>query len=248
MKKILISVILMMAFISIACQSATVIEKTRVVEQGPDLEQITNSTLLIVVENIQKTDVTLAYDLATLVEYQGEKYLVTHNHWNEMLQDMNIIELRDADYTMIRTIYAKDFKSLIVFLDAGTMILRAPAGLPDSLTPGSFEAAAQLNAGDTVLVARWSHPNRDQLEVTQAVIEESSFLKGEPVYTLRNLNGQPLHPGDSGGGVWHNGKLVANTWTVVTNYSSVDSAGTVDPTSETLTDISHAAKFPVEFK
>ena len=44
------------------------------------------------VEDIQKAGVTLAYDMATLVKVQNENFLVTHNHWGEMLKDMNIIE------------------------------------------------------------------------------------------------------------------------------------------------------------
>jgi hypothetical protein len=244
----LAAVILMMALFSTACQSTTSAQIVKPESASVDPELIKSSTLLIVVENIQKSGVTLGYDMATLVQCQGEPYLVTHNHWGEMLQDNNIIELRQADYKMIRTIYAKDFKSLVVYQDAGTMVLRPPEGLPSSLTPGSLDTDPQLLAGDTVQVAHWNHPNRSQMEVSEAVIEESSSLKGEPVYTLRTLDGQPLHPGDSGGGVWHNGKLIANTWTVVTKYKTVDTAGTVDPASETLTDISHAAIFPKEFK
>ena len=85
-----------------------------------------------------------------------------------------------------------------------------------------------------------------KLEITISNGEISVF-KDTPVYTLRNLNGQSLQPGDSGGGVWHNGTLVANIWTVTTKYSVVDAAGTVDPASETLTDRSNAAIFPEGF-
>jgi len=278
MKKIALLLPLMIALVSIACQSATVIKKTpvvepktdlaqrqnssvvelkadptqiqksSVVEQKTDLTQIQNSTLLIVVEDIQKSGVTLAYDLATVVQYQGEKYLVTHNHWGEMLRDMNILEIRDAQYKMLRTMYASEFKSLVEYQDPGTMVLHLPKGLPDSITPVDLVDAPRLSPGDTVQVAHWSYPNRDQLVVSDAVIEEISTFKEEPVYSLRSLDGQPLHPGDSGGGVWHNGTLVANTWTVLTTYETVDTAGTVDPASETLTNLSKAAIFPDVFK
>lgn len=50
------------------------------------------------------------------------------------------------------------------------------------------------------------------------------------------------------GEVWHNGKFVAHTWTVLTTYKTVDTAGTLDPTSETLTDLSKAAIFPEELR
>lgn len=248
MKKISLLIPLLIALISIDCQSTTVVEKTKIVEQKTDLNQIKNSTLLIVVENIEQSGVTLAYDLGTVVQYQDESYLVTHNHWGDMLQDTNIIEIRDAQYKMLRPMYASEFKSLIVYQDAGTMVLHLPDGLPDTLTPGNLDTSP-LKPGDTVQVAHWSYPNRDCLEVSEAVVKEINTFKGEPVYTLRSLDGQPLHPGDSGGGVWHNGKLVANTWTVLTIVSTaVNSTGTLDASSETLTDLSHAAIFPVEFK
>jgi hypothetical protein len=278
MKKIFLLLPLIFALISIACQSATMIEKAKVeepkidpipihistvveqktnpaqiqnynvVEQKTDLTQIQNSTLLIVVEDIQKSGVTLAYDLGTVVQYQGEKYLVTHNHWGDMLRDMNILEIRDAQFKMLRTMYASAFKKLVVYQDAGTMVLHLPDGLPDNIIPVDLVDTPQLNPGDTVQVAHWSYPNRDQLVVSDAIVEEISTFKEEPVYSLRSLDGQPLHPGDSGGGVWHNGKLVANTWTVLTTYETIDTAGTVAPDSETLTDLSKAAIFPEEFK
>jgi hypothetical protein len=258
MKKILLAIALIIALISIACQSTTYMEKTKVkeaqvdaeviIEAQADPEVIRASTLLIVVEDIQKTGVTLAYDMATLVKIQNENFLVTHNHWGDMLKDMNIIELRDANNKMLRPMYASEFKSLIVYQDAGTMVLRLPDRLPDSIIPVNLVDTPLLSPGDTVQVAHWSYPNRDQLVVSDAVVEEISTFKEEPVYSLRSLDGLPLHPGDSGGGVWHNGKLVANTWTVTTKYSVVDAAGTVDPASETLTDRCRAAIFPEEFK
>jgi hypothetical protein len=268
MKKILIAATLIIALISIACQSTTYMEKAKVKEAQVDAEVIIEaqadpevvkeaqtdpeviraSTLLIVVEDIQKAGVTLAYDMATLVKIQNENFLVTHNHWGDMLKDMNILELRDADNKLIQLIYGSEFKSLIVYQDAGTMVLRAPEGLADSLTPGTLDNAPQVKPGDTVQVAYHSQPNRNRVEILDAVVVEISVSKDTPVYTLRSLNGQSLRPGDSGGGVWHNGNLVANTWTIITKYSVIDTAGKVDPASETLTDRSHAAIFPDAFK
>lgn len=264
MKKISLLIPLIVALISIACQSATVIEKAKpveektdstqiqypsVVEQKTDLTLIQNSTLLIVVENIETKGVTLAYDLASLVQYQGQTYLVTHNHWENILKDKNVLELRDAEYHMIRTMYASDFKSLVVYQDAGTMVLRVPDGISEALTAGSLDTAPQLKPGDTVQVAHWSCPNRDHLEVSDAAVVDTHLMKEVPVVSLHSLDGQSLHPGDSGGGVWYNGKLIANTWTVVTNVSTtLDSSGTVTAGDETLTNFSHAAIIPDGFK
>jgi hypothetical protein len=249
MKKISLVLILMFALTSIACQSGALIEKAKASSSMIDPAQIMNSTLLIVVENIEANRVTLAYDLASLVEYEGQTYLVTHNHWENMLKDENVLVLRDAEYHMIRTMFGSDFKKLIRYQDAGTMVLRVPDGISEALTAGNLDTAPRLKPGDTVQVAHWSYPNRDHLEVSDAVVVDQSILKEASVVTLRSLDGQTLHPGDSGGGVWYNGKLIANTWTVLTDVSTtVDSTGTAIAASETLTDLSHAAIFPEAFK
>jgi hypothetical protein len=209
--------------------------------------QIKESTLLIVVEDIQQTGVALGVGMGTLVEVQGESFLVTHNHYGDLLQDMNIVELRDAEHRMIRPIYAYELKSRIVYQDAGTLVLRAPDGLADALTPASLDDDPRLEPGAMVQVVYQHHPDRDDVAVLDAVVEEIEAHKGVPIYRLRAQNGQALHPGDSGGGVWFNGKLVANNWAVELADSVIDVSNNVQPTEKTLTDISYAAIFTGEF-
>ncbi len=248
MKKILITVTLIIALVSIACQSTHIAANINPQRGKSNLDQIKSSTLLFVVESIQSTGVALGYGMGTLVQYQGELFVVTHNHWGDMLQDTNVVEIRNAQGKMIRPMFASEFKSLIFYQDAGTMVLRAPDGLADNLTPARLDGATHLKKGDIVQVAHRNYPNRDKVEILDAVIEEINVFMGEPVYTLRTPDGQTFHPGDSGGGVWHNGKLIANTWTVLATYSEIDAAGNLDPTSETLTNLSHAAIIPDGFK
>ena len=260
MKKILILTTLMIALISTACQSIPVTTSTAAPSAAPidehvkpeiltaDPTQIKSSTLLIVVESVQPSGVKLVYSMGTLVQYQGELFVVTHNHYKDYLQDMNLIELRDAENGMILPIYASEFKKLIIYQDAGTMVLLAPDGVANALTPASLDVAPQLKPGDTVQVAYHRQSNRDKVEVLEAVIEEVDVSAAEPVVTLRSLNGELIRPGDSGGGVWYNGKLVANTWSVLTTHSALDASGNVDPASQTLTGLSNAAIFPEGFK
>lgn len=248
MKKIWIAFTLIIALVSIACQSTHIAASVSPHIEKPNLDLIKNSTLLFVVESIQSTGVALGYGMGTLVQYQGELFMVSHNHWGVMLQDTNIVEIRDAQGKMIRQMYASEFKNLIIYQDAGTMVLRAPDGLADSLTPARLDGAIHLKKGDIVQVAHRNYPNRDKVEILDAVVEDISVFMGEPVYTLRTPDGQTLHPGDSGGGVWHNGKLIANTWTVLATYSNIDAAGNLDPASETLTNLGHAAIIPDRFK
>ena len=71
-------------------------------------------------------------------------------------------------------------------------------------------------------------------------VEES---ENRPVFILRSLDGQPIVQGDSGGGVWWNGRLIGNTWAteMITGWRlghwSINA-------SDTPTDISFTAQFP----
>jgi len=248
MKKILLAIILVIALVSIACQSTPLAAKVQVKDTRTDPEQIKNSTLLFVVESIHETGVALGYGMGTVVQYQGGLFVVTHNHWGNILEDTNIVEIRDANNRMLQPIFTSKFKSLIVYQDAGTMVLRLPDGLSDKLTPASLYRETQLKPGEAVQVAHRRQPDRDRVEILDAVVVDISLSKDTTVYTLRSLDSQYLQPGDSGGGVWHNGQLVANTWTIITESTVVDADGNVDPARETLTDRSHAAIFPEGFK
>ena len=214
-------------------------------------ERIKNATLLIRVESIQPDGVTLGYDMGTLVQHQGETYLVTHNHYGDMLQDMNIIQLRDADNYKIQSIYASAFKNLIVYQDPGTLVLRAPDGLTEVLTPVNVDHQPQLQPGDIVQVAYRGGARREEVEILDAVIETITVLGETPVYRLRCLDGQLLSPGDSGGGVWHDGSFVGNNWSIVLTYAveaTSASTDTLEPTPMTQTDLSYAAIFPQLFQ
>ncbi len=248
MKKILVFVTLVITLISVSFKSIPLVVQSRPDQLKSNPDQIKHSSLLIVVESIQPTGIKLAYGMGTLVNYQGKTFLVTHNHWGDMLQDTNIIELRDSENRMIRTIYGDEFKSLIVYKDAGTMLLHAPDGLADAVIPGSLDSSIQLKADDTVQVAYRSQSNFDRLDVLDAEVKEGGFSGNVPIVTVRSLNGQLLQPGDSGGGVWHNGKLVANTWAVLATVPVAGTSGHVDQASQTFTELSFAAVLAGVFK
>jgi hypothetical protein len=104
----------------------------------------------------------------------------------------------------------------------------------------------QLQLGVLVQVAHRQQPSGDRLLIRQARIEEISIIKGVPVYKLQSLDGQGLQPGDSGGGVWYEGELIANVWAVIAMYSAVDKMRTSDPFIKSFTNLSYAAVFPVD--
>jgi len=211
-------------------------------------DRIKNATLLIQVESIQPDGVTMGLDMGTLVQYHGDTYLVTHNHYGEMLGDTNILELRDAQNQLIRTMYGSEFKSLIIYQDPGTLVLRAPEGLTETLIPVSIDNQPQLQSGDIVQVAYRGGAERAAVEILDAVIEEITLSRETPVYKLRFPNGQLLSPGDSGGGVWYGGTLVGNNWLILMIQTIEVSSGTIQPASETQTPWSYAAILPDIFR
>jgi hypothetical protein len=226
------------------------IQESKPINPSMHSDRIRNATLLIRIESIQPDGVFLGYEMATLVQYQGATYLVTHNHYGEMLQDTNIVQFRDAQNHKIQSMYGSEFKSLIVYQDPGTLVLRAPDGLTDALTPVSLDYQPQLQPGDIVQVAYRGGSKRQQVNIVDAVVEEITVSGVTPVYRLRSLDGQLLSAGDSGGGVWYEGSLVGNTWSIVLTYAVEATSATTDtiePASMTQTNLSNAAIFPEIF-
>jgi len=211
-------------------------------------KQIKQATVLIVAKSIHADRITMGYDMGTLVQYQGETYLVTHNHYGEMLQDTNILELSDAQNHKIRSISGFEFKNLIVYQDPGTLVLRAPDGLTDVLTQVNMDHQPHLQPGDIVQVAYRGGAQRDNVEILDAVIEEIALSGVTPLYKLRFPDGPLLSHGDSGGGIWSGGILVGNTWSIVMTSSVTQASGAGEPVSETQTSLSYAAIFPETFR
>jgi hypothetical protein len=187
--------------------------------------------------------VALASGLGSLIEEQGEVFIVTHNHWGELLQNFTKIEFRDAENGLLASMLGFEFKKLIRSQDAGTMILRAP----EEIMPLRSQAATRgdadpLRPGDHVQVAFRQRGDRQQVDVLDAEVVSIGSYQGLPTVNLRSLNGQPITPGDSGGGVWHAGKLVGNSWMTFMNQVVVgaDSKGT----EPAFTDRSFAALLP----
>jgi hypothetical protein len=182
------------------------------------LNTIRHATVLITVQapnSDQSTEGStfLAFGVGSLIEYQGEILLVTHNHWRT-LQDATLVKFYDADNHLLKVIIKQRFVESIVYADAGTLILRPPQELIDQLVPVSVQEIPQVATGETVEIVYRENPSREIAAIKQAVVEEVAIYNNEPVYKLRSLDGQTIQPGDSGGGIWYDGCLVGNNWTV----------------------------------
>ncbi len=217
-------------------------------------QQIMNATLQINMEipymdNNVTNAMLRANGLGSLVYWRGETLLVTHNHWGSVLQEQAVVGLYDAEGRMVKTMSGSEFISLMVYLDAGTLIFRSPVELKGQPQLVLERDPIPLQAGDVVMVVQHEGPEQKGVTLVETEIEAVTTFRGLPVYQLRNLEGQPAQRGDSGGGLWHEGKLVGNLWyrmtakpTLTTLFSSV----WPDETKLEATIESYAAVIPAE--
>ena len=106
-----------------------------------------------------------------------------------------------------------------------------------------------VQPGAVVQVAHRAAGNREVVDVLDAEVVSVDPYEGLPVFRLRTPDGQPMLPGDSGGGVWLDGKLVGNLWATFPKVSSpVDILPFVDPQAaeQGYRDLSLAARFPMK--
>lgn len=192
--------------------------------------------------------------LGSLVHVQGEIVIVTHNHWGAVLQNTSLIELRDARSNLLMRTMGLEFSALIRYQDKGTLVLAAPPALLEKMDPAAAlpaGPAAQVPQGAIVQIVYRQPGQRDRVALQQAVVEEICNCSGLPGLQLRSLDGQPLQKGDSGGGVYLQGRLVANNWISVTadTAEEIAQAGALLQVGEyTYTDISYAASLPAEMQ
>ncbi len=225
-------------------------------QENPDEKiaaQILGATVQINIINPTQveTEKVIGYSLGSLIQMGDEAVLVTHNHYKDTLQDQTEIEIRDAENGLIVRMSGSQFKNRIVYQDAGTLILQAPAELKDFQKKGaSLRSGGPVKPGEVVYLAHRRPDDWTKLGVRMAVVEAVSVHAGLPTYQLRSLDGRPIVEGESGGGVWQHGQLVGNLWyaimirTITMDGESSSVTGSpAQPVMET-TDLGFAAIYP----
>ena len=187
--------------------------------------------------------------LGSLV-WDGENtLLVTHNHWGEVLQEKSMVAFYDTQGQLVKSMSGSEFFSLAYYQDAGSLILRSPLEGVEQAQPAITGDPLQVQVGDIVLVAQREGSERKEATLIEAEVESVTAIRGVPVIRLKGSDGHPVQGGDSGGGIWRDGKLVGNLWytaiaksTGSTHFSWLKS---VEADVE-ATDESYAAIFPAE--
>jgi hypothetical protein len=183
-----------------------------------DQEQLLASSIQItmvgksrIVDGVKETD--LSKGLGTLIEHEGQRYIMTHNHWALPETMLERIEMRDADGRSLTVMARMSYLSLVRYSDAGTLLLAAPPEL-DCINAAVLGASTALTIGETILVVTRDKQRQERLTVIEAEVEQAGDKKMPAQLLLRGAQ-TAVAPGDSGGGVWHDGKLVGNMWSII---------------------------------
>ncbi len=267
-EKIRVALICVLILISVPFKSRAVSAKS-IEPKSSGEQQLLNASVQIIMSVFQKPQAgsgasqnnagnrILANGIGSIIEVRGEVLIVTHNHWGAALQRMSLVEFRDAENELLLRLFGFQFQALIRYQDKGTLVLDIPddlepflsAGVGGSnnrggLIPGKSGNSGKVKPGAIVEVAYRQGGNRQEIGSLRAVVESVAHYKGLPIFRLRSLNGQPVLPGDSGGGIWFNGKLVGNLWASLAVGSQPvagQSSGNSAPGSVAFSDISYAA-------
>lgn len=168
--------------------------------------------------------------LATAIIQGQQISLVTHNHWKNADQAVGHVTMRNAGGEVLTRIRLPEFQQNIRYQDESVMIL----GIDDHfkqemIAPIQIKAPVLPRVGAVVQLVR-QHPDANaglsgsvHLLLNSAQVTSYSEREGLPVIELTiEENDEQFHLGDSGGGVWFDGQLIAQTWLILMFTSPVE--------------------------
>lgn len=189
---------------------AATVQITMIVPQWTEGEQQAIEPLPVPPDEVRTMatvkEYIVAEGLGTVVQANGRPYLITHDHWSQLTTSAGSVQFRDAAGTLLAEMPLYKFKRLIVARDGGTMVLSAPDSLQDLAMAAMPESVA---ANENLWLV---HRQEEQVLVSPVQRVAVDSKNGVAVWRLQ---GEAVVSGDSGGGVWMNGRLAAITWTAV---------------------------------
>lgn len=181
-----------------------------------------------------------ARGLGTLVQWGGQLYVVTHDHWGELLDTAVTAQFFNANGALLAEISGAFFRNLLHYRDQGTLLLQVPPAL--AVPFGVKGYGRTLAVGSQVFLTRYQ-PGTGVVEVVAATVTAVTEREGVPAYLVQTADGTPVVPGDSGGGVWFEGQLAGNLWRNQAAETVIVSGNSETIVSQTVTDQSVAATF-----
>lgn len=192
----------------------------------------------VTIENGQRqTEYTGGTGLGTVARIDQETVIITHDHWSLLEDPEAIVEFAAADGELLHTISAPEFGDLIRYRDGGTMILNLPDALTGNFQPAVRGDADTVTRNDVLLIAYRQPAAGDSIGVEAVVVSRQTRQGGLATLELTSASGKIVITGNSGGGVWADGVLVANVWSTLLKQAT-------DTGEITSTDQSRAALLP----
>jgi hypothetical protein len=151
--------------------------------------------------------------LGTVVNRNGEIIIVTHDHWKLIDNPQAIVELANAQGDLLLTLNGPEFGDLVSYRDGGTTIVNLPASIAGHFAPGSSNSAVAMERNDVLVIAYRNED--DSVSVEATVVSEINEYDGKELVEMTSVDGEIVNKGNSGGGVFVNGQLVANMWATV---------------------------------
>lgn len=176
--------------------------------------------------------------LGTLVQDGPNTYIVTHDHWSRLVDNLRKVQFQDASGELLLELDRSLFYSLIRYRDGGLMILVAPEEIRSQITAVSVNKGAELSEDQPLLIAFWQPEADQQINVEPVTVEMMESYEGQPAIKMRSQNGRTVVQGNSGGGVFSAGQLVGTMWETIVQKHLVNGQATGETSS---TDMSRAA-------
>jgi RHS repeat-associated protein len=159
------------------------------------------------------------WSIGTLILNGGKTYLYTHNHYR-MLDYLSLFKIRTGPNLNnpdeeIASLDSTQFHNLNFLIDSPGNLLIDITNLPNRMTfwwktefnlePATFGSANELTTGTYVTSAIERNGN---IQTMDAKIINTNFPDKYKVKIFENV----IVQGDSGGGLWYQGKVLGNNW------------------------------------
>lgn len=116
--------------------------------------------------------------LGTLVQDGPNTYIVTHDHWSRLVDNLRKVQFRDASGELLLELDRSLFYSLIRYRDGGLMILVAPEEIRSQITAVSVNKGAELSEDQPLLIAFWQPEADQQINVEPVTVEMMESYEG----------------------------------------------------------------------
>jgi hypothetical protein len=143
--------------------------------------------------------------LGTIVNNGHHQYIITHDHYAQLDAPVATVTITESSGTQI-ILGIKEFHERIRYRNNGVVIFDAP---PQISGGAAFVNAETIQTASLVQIV-YRPKQTDDAVIIPAIVESRVDFQGIPCFRIRNLNGEVFRKGNSGGGVWYEGRLVGS--------------------------------------